>query len=469
MWENETVVLVTSLKKRILGGKERVRFERIEADNAIPGFIKRLFRDRVALYMVKESPLALQTTPHFNLDISELNSIKEHSNAVLIAGASFFEKEIESVLQEALVLRLEYLIKPVTTLKKRLFAEKDSHALIHIEDLLEPFKKTMPYGDLLIQSCQAKGYTALDVQGYSQLIDSIIGKLAGSDPVSWLMKEFTILTDYLSESKGEDVSRLDGLLLKDFLSDRQQSGFAKAVGVEIRLGRNDFNSADLTVTLRRYQELKNEFDVSPDFMAEEEAVTVPEPALTVEPEMAAGTEIQPETEPAAPQESVEEEHEALDLGGDWDLPPETTEEPAPEPLPVETVEEASHTEVEAQPESEDAAPKGMRIIRRETNEESEQEAVSPKTVKAARPGIDLRPLIDGRMEKSFVKKLFGGDRDAYDSLLDKLDDAESWRVAKILIDNELFKRDVDPFSREAIKLVDLVYGRYYPEENAGGQ
>jgi hypothetical protein len=51
----------------------------------------------------------------------------------------------------------------------------------------------------------------------------------------------------------------------------------------------------------------------------------------------------------------------------------------------------------------------------------------------------------------------------------KLDLAESWRAAKVLIDNELYKRDVDPFSREAIKLVDMVYSRYYPEEGVGGK
>ena len=54
-------------------------------------------------------------------------------------------------------------------------------------------------------------------------------------------------------------------------------------------------------------------------------------------------------------------------------------------------------------------------------------------------------------------------------MVNKLEEAESWRVAKILIDNELFKRDVDPFSREAIKLVDTVYTHYYPEEGVGGK
>jgi len=469
MWENETVVLVTSLKKRILGGREKVRFERIDADNAIPGFIKRLFRDRVSLYLVKESPLALQATPHFDLDISELNTIKDHSNAVLYNAATFFEKEIESLLQEALVLRLDYLIKPVSTMKKKIFTDGDHHALVQIEDRLEPFKKTMPYGDMLIQSCQANGLTSLDLSGYQSLVDAILRKLAGIDPVSWLMRDFTILTDFLSESKGEEVSRLDGMLLKDFMMDRQQAGFAKAVGVEVKLGRNEFNSADLTVTLKRYQELRSEFSntveqqpVQPVEMVGTEASI--EPLSLDVPTPAAESPALVHKEKSLPVEPVEEE--VIELADDWDLDETTT--PVPEPLSKETVEEISTTETAPPVATEEKTPKGMRIIRREQSEE-EAAAPVPEAQKSKRPELDLRSLIDTRTEKSFVKKLFGGDRDAYDSLLDKLNDAESWRVAKILIDNELFKRDVDPFSREAIKLVDLVYGRYYPEENAGGQ
>jgi len=104
----------------------------------------------------------------------------------------------------------------------------------------------------------------------------------------------------------------------------------------------------------------------------------------------------------------------------------------------------------------------MRIIRREAKEEQQTEEVAEKK------NVSIRDFLDKKSEKNFVKKLFGGNQEAFDKLIERLDEAESWRVAKILIDNELFKRDVDPFSREAIKLVDMVYGLYYPEEGIGG-
>jgi hypothetical protein len=175
------------------------------------------------------------------------------------------------------------------------------------------------------------------------------------------------------------------------------------------------------------------------------------------------------------------------------------EEPAEEPKPVleeswdldavlgeETplIEPEPEKAVSAPPEEKSKIKKPMRIIRREQKEEEEEEErieaealesleaelISDKNVQidpGSRSG--LKELIDEKTEKVFVKKLFGGDSESYGKLMLKLEDAESWRVAKILIDNELFKRDVDPFSREAIKLVDLVYSRYYPEEGIGGK
>ncbi|NQT24922.1 hypothetical protein HQ585_06190, partial [candidate division KSB1 bacterium] len=129
-------------------------------------------------------------------------------------------------------------------------------------------------------------------------------------------------------------------------------------------------------------------------------------------------------------------------------------------------------EPEPEPEAEQETKqpqKQMRIIRRDQNEDLvEADALEP-AAQIQDELLGLGSLIDERTEKIFVKKLFDGDKKSYTQLLSKLEEAESWRVAKILIDNELFKRDVDPFSREAIKLVDLVYSRYYPEEGVGGK
>ena len=89
MWENETVVLVTTLKKRILDSKDRVLFGKISSDNAVPAFIKTLFKNSVEAYIKEEAPLKIRSTPHFSLTQEELEDLKHRFLDVFREKATF--------------------------------------------------------------------------------------------------------------------------------------------------------------------------------------------------------------------------------------------------------------------------------------------------------------------------------------------------------------------------------------------
>jgi hypothetical protein len=440
MWENETVVLVTSLKKRILSGNERVRFEKITADDGVPIFIKNVFKDRFDAIIAKESPVTLKSTPHFDFKSEDMELLRQRFLDILREFSYFHETEIEGILKDALILRLDYLVKPIDTMRRQLFDGKDHVSVSDTESVLGPFRKNLPYADEVIKSCRGLGKSSLAKDEYGRIVDDIIRNIMKEDPVRIILRDFSVLTDFLSETKGEEITRIEGSVIQDFLADRRQSGFRKALDVEMKLGRNDFGPAELEVTLKRYLELKDELSKEPD--VEKEEAEKEAPAEKNEKETQAGAE--------------------AELGNGWDLEEVLSEEP----IQVED-------EAEQLVETPEEPPKQMRIIRREQKKEEESVQLEESVSVAESDGVSekiegLHDLIDEKTEKVFVKKLFGGENDTYESLIKQLDEAENWREAKILIDNELFKRDVDPFSREAIKLVDLVYGRYYPDEGTGG-
>ena len=126
MWENETIVLMTSLKKRILGENGRVGFNKIADDQAIPTYIKELFKRRVESIIDKESPVSFQSTSHFDLQPHDIQKLKNRFLDIFQETASFQEKEVEDILREMLVLRLNYILKPFDTIGKRLFEKKGS-------------------------------------------------------------------------------------------------------------------------------------------------------------------------------------------------------------------------------------------------------------------------------------------------------------------------------------------------------
>jgi hypothetical protein len=457
MWENETVVLVVSLKKRIMGGQEKVRFGRISADNSIPPFIKLLFKNRVEEYLIQESPLTFRATPHFDLKPEDIDGLKGQILDVFRETAFFKQDEVEELLREALVLRLDYLVKPVLTMNRLLFEKKNLTSMTDLEKSLDPFSKVLPYAEQLIKECRRLGYNEIEKNEYQKIASAVVEKMSGSDPLKLVLHDFSVLTDFLSETKGEEIVRVEGTVLKQFLDDRLQSSFRRALEVEIKLGQEDFDAASLEMTLKRYIELKQVFgqtNTLPDLKLKTDGPDIVDGL----PESVTGEEaVQPDAKTGADES--------------WDLDSVLGDET---PL-LEPEMEKEEQITEEKPKTK----KPMRIIRRDQKEEESQleteplesldaELVSEKKNTFGQKG-GFRELIDDKTEKVFIKKLFNGDGDAYGKLLQRLDESESWRVAKILIDNELFKRDVDPFSREAIKLVDLIYSRYYPEEGVGGK
>jgi len=450
MWENETVVLVTSLKKRILDSKERVLFREISADDGVPTFVKTVFKNRVETYIQKESPLTIQSTPHFDLRTDDLDNLKSRFLDVFREAAAFDDKEVETILKEALVLRMNYLVKPSDTMRRMLFENRDSVELSDVDGILMSFKQELPYAGDVINECHKLGKTSLTAEDFNRVVTDVLHRSTDEDPVKVIVRDVSALTEFLSETKGEEITRVEGNVLQDLLADRNLWGFRRALDVEMKLGREDFTVSDLEVTLKRYLELKEEFSKDSD-----DSRATPKDEVKSEREEKKEVEWESQDTTQTKEETISFEEEKLDLD---DV---LTEELSSQ----ETEDIATKVEKEEEPK------KPMRIIRRtQKKEDFKEEAHGEGSVKAqaATEKKGLREFIDTKSEKVFIKKLFGGDSVEYEQLINKLDEAESWRVAKILIDNELFKRDVDPFSREAIKLVDLVYGLYYPEEGVGG-
>ena len=433
MWENETVVLVTSIKKRLLGGNESVRFQRILTDNGIPTFIKDLFQKRVEEFITTESPFSVQATPHFSLQPDDLEAIRNEVQDVLQEAALFDQREVESVLREALVLRLDYLTKPFDTMRRLLFEKKDRVTHARMKEVLNPFSNILSYANEVLKTCHRQEKTSIDREEFEEIAADVRKRVVEEDPVRVVLREISALTEFLSETKGEEMTRVEGELLQEFMADRKLGDFRRAVSVEMKLGKESFDALELEMTLKRYLRLKEELSRTPP----------PEKKDSLEDSR---SEEQLEKEALSDEEPPHEDKE-------WDLEEVLTEEALP--LDMEAGKSKGPSKQESNP------PQSIGIVREE--KEDIEADVEERTRKS------LGEMIDGKTEKVFVKKLFGGDATAYRHLADKLEEAESWRVAKVLIDNELFKRDVDPFSREAIKLVDLVYSRYYPEEGGGGK
>ncbi|NQT26294.1 hypothetical protein HQ585_13140, partial [candidate division KSB1 bacterium] len=353
MWENETVVLVTSLKKRLLAGAKKVRYSKIQNDNAIPPYIKSIFLQKVEEYIKNETPFSIAPTEHFDIQPSDLVDFKSRITDVLRESASFPSNEIEEILRQSLVLRLDYLVKPADTMRRLLFDKRDYVQLSEMDISLDPYKKLLPYSELLIKECNRLGYDRIESDEYSKIIVDLFHQLMNGESIPVILRDFSVLTDFLSEAKGEQVTRVDGDVMQEFLADRNLWNYRRALDIELKLGKEDFDSVDLEMTMKRYVEMRAEF-----FESEAQDVKTRKPDIQKEEDeeiLEAVLEAHPTKEETPVEEIIEEQEAGWDIEDDMvesSVEIEGLSDTESDEEVIEEVEKMAESEILIEPESE---------------------------------------------------------------------------------------------------------------------
>lgn len=77
------------------------------------------------------------------------------------------------------------------------------------------------------------------------------------------------------------------------------------------------------------------------------------------------------------------------------------------------------------------------------------------------PYPSLFSLLEKTDYRDVVRKIFQKDQDAFIHFIDTVDNIDQWGEAKRMIDGELEKRQLDPYCKEALKLGDIVFSKYF--------
>jgi hypothetical protein len=77
---------------------------------------------------------------------------------------------------------------------------------------------------------------------------------------------------------------------------------------------------------------------------------------------------------------------------------------------------------------------------------------------------DIHALISSRDRKKIIKKIFKKDEKAYKDFFDLVNSTQTWDIATIIIEDLFAGREINPYSKEAIKLGHLVYLRYFSKD-----
>ncbi len=426
----------------------------------IPDYVKHFFDQEVELWIREEEEKF--TSDRFDYDMPEVRMLIDQIFDRLKQNATFNLAKFNHLLERAIKLELNYLIEPHRTLTQFLFKDSKEISTMEVYDTLKYFHFYEYYKSAISDYFNMKYLRKINQPQFEQLMDHIDQKVFGENKIDTTLGVIKSIMEFLSDAQGSAVDALPLDILEHAFADRNLDDFVELVK-QVR------SSTDHSrLTFEQIEALIKEGLIP----GVSEAAEVAEPTEIVGFEKVASIESQ-QVEVAvedfevtevsvAPEEEEEEEEEEFELEEEAALGVQETDELVQEQPETEVVETIQEPSVEEE-------------VSETVMEEEEEVSVSPtiadsladhlaKQISTDSPLEDLHPMITGRLKKKIIKKLFKKKEDEYNDFIARLNALSNWKEASRLIDDEFYHRGINPYSKEAINLTDIIYMRFFPKD-----
>jgi hypothetical protein len=349
----------------------------------------------------------------FNFSHPEVQSLQHQINSFLVLHYAFQKNEFYQRLDDAVHLMINYLIRPQWTLANVIFEQGDTISTAKLMRLLKYFGPYEHIRSLILRYIEDRRISTFTKPDFSNLLWKVDGQFIRRKTGDQIAKILTPLFEFMEFPLNTGSNKLPAKGLAKHFADK---GLASAVGRledEVKLGTQEISRFKLGEILESVRRTSGAFEVehrTPD--------TQPSPA---------------HIQQAKPPEENSEEP----IGEQTSLPP---------PI-IDLIDESASTD-----------------LKMELDETAPAEPIpSDQTPHTEKPPFLLYSTTDSDRKK-FIKKIFKQDDIAYLNALRKIDELPTWRQASVYIDEIFIQNDVDPYSSEAIRFIDIIQEKYYPKK-----
>ncbi len=395
----------------------------------LPASVSHFLDQQVELWL-REEEEKFETTDRFDYDQPEVRMHIDQIFDLLKQNATFDINRFNQLLERAVKLELNYLIEPHRTLKQFIF--KDSHKVSTMEvyDTLKYFFRYEYYKTAISDYFNTKYLHEIEESQFADLMRQIDEKAFAEDKVGTTLATVKTIMSFLSDAKEEEITSLPVDVLIAAFKDRNLDDY-------LAMAERVKNETDLTeLTFDEIEDMLRNNKI-PGIVEKEEV-----PAEEKVEEKVGFEEVE-DIESAQPEVAVE------------DI--EVTEAAPPA---AEEIEEEEEEEIEEE-EEEAPAAKG--------NVASQLASVVASQIQSDTPLDDLNNMIPKKVRKKAIKKLFKKSEQDYTEFINSLNALSLWTDASALIDNEFYNREINPYSKEAIALTDIIYTRFFPKDKYVGE
>ncbi len=394
----------------------------------IPDSIKHFFDQEVEIWIREESH-KISSSERFDYEMPEVQMLLDKIFDILKQNATFYMTQFNRLLERAIKLEANYLIRPHQTLTQFLFKDSFIITTIEVYDMLKYFDKFQYYKDALTEYFNIKYLREISQTQFEELITGIDRQVFAKNPVETVLQTIKIINNFINEGLSSPTDVMTPRMLFMIFKDRNLDDYARLMDRELKAGTPEISISQLEQILRTNKSLQELQEVQ-----QSEAVTLEEIA---------------DIEEAKPEVEVE----TISVSEQVEMPVEEA---------VEEVEEEEEETVFVPPE--ETQPVEMTAEERQSAAEQLANVVGEK-MKGDKLE-DLNTLISQKQRKKFIKKIFRKQERQFQEFIALLNGTPTWKNASILIDSFFYQQGVNPYSREALEFSDLVYNRYFPKDIA---
>jgi len=404
----------------------------------IPDSVKHFFDQEVELW-IREEEEKFTSNERFDYDMPEVRMLIDQIFDRLKQNATFSRSKFHQLLERAVKLEMNYLIEPHRTLTQFLFKDSPRISTMEVYDTLKYFFRYEYYKNAISDYFNMKYLREISQDQFVDLINQIDEKAFAENRLETTLKTIKTIMDFLSEVLEKEVNTLKVSMLHAAFRDRnleEYSALAKRVMDETSISELSF--ADIEKMLR-------------DGIIPGIEETVKEPTEVI------GFEKIESIEESKPEVALEE----------IELQETTVAEMEEEEEPEEEFEEEVEEEVETEPEvaEEEEIVEQVPVSGRVADDLADHVA---RQISSDSPLQDLHEMVKGRVRRKAIKKLFKKNESDFKAFIDELNTLGTWKEASRVIDEVFYERGINPYSKEAIALSDIIYLRFFPKDKYVG-
>ena len=459
-WEKEREMLVSALEERIAKNKDSVSLAELLQQN-IPDLIKVVLRKHAKNLVRKEKPFVIQTLRQYQLDDSELRHQLHVLQDMLVERIIFDRLELKPILNFAVSLQFDVIVKPRAALENILYRKSNERERGDIVTILRGLGEERNYISQLLSKVLGNPDGLVKKEVFVALCRQAEKEIYRKNFTAALIADFKDYQGYCKKIIGsrlseEDDPKLDNQVILSMMYERDLTELAESLLPEITQ-KETWKIRDVKALIRDYIETANtdsSIKETLDDTHEKNKVNLNEFWEEAVNEFT-NQLVQSETGHETQEVTSDELEESQQQKNIKDEQPQL-ETDAKQELEITT---GNMTGL-AEDVSETASPKP-----RQKNKQTKLENMiiyrSDLEKQPAGPFPSLTRVIDVRTRKAIVKKIFQKDIDGYLEFIERLENTLTWKEAKHLLDSELNKRKVNPYSKEAVRFSDLLFGRYF--------